>query len=101
MLETRESHRRDQRARALVPLALRHALHLETEGDVVEDAAPREEVEALPHHYRIGAGRPRLARARRIDDAHRAARRRLQASHDLQERALATAARPEQAREAP
>src|SRR4051812_21434188 len=101
MLEAAEPDRGDERARALVPLALGHALHLQAEGHVLQHAAPGEEVEALPHHHRIGAGRTRVLRARRIHYMNRAARRALEPADDLQQRALAAAARAEQARKAP
>src|SRR5262249_40489671 len=65
-----------------------------------DHAAPGQQVEVLPHHHRVGPERTGGAWPRRILDADRAGGRSLEAADDLDQRALAAAARPEQAGEA-
>ncbi len=72
-------------------LDARHAGDLETEGHVVENRAPGKQVERLPH-----GGHPGCAACivDEVREAHVTPGRREQPAYDLQERALATAARP-------
>src|SRR5213079_1105682 len=90
-----------QRARLVLALRPGHPGHLEAEGDVVDHAAPREEVEVLPYRDRVRAEGPRLGFPRRIDDPDLPAGGRDESADDLRERALAAAARPQDAGEAP
>src|SRR5581483_6893526 len=92
-LEAAHADRGDQRPRALVPLDFRDALHLQPEGDIVDHRAPGKQIELLPHHHRVCAERLVDLAA----DADVAGRVRLDAADDLHQRALAAAARTENA----
>ena len=101
LLEAAQSDRGNERARALVARGLGHAAHLQAEGDIVDDAAPGKQVEVLPHHHRVGAERMPDIVALRVLDPDRAAGRAFEPGDDLDQRALAAPARPEQAGDAP
>ena len=97
LLETAQSNRRNQRPGAFVTLGLWSALHFEPEGDIVDDRAPRKQIEVLPDHDRMSAKRLRGAPLPANGD--RAAGERLDATDDLRHRALAASAGPEDAGE--
>ena len=98
-LEAAQADRGEQRRGALIALGCGHAAHLEAEGDVVDDVAPRKQIEVLPDHDRVGAERPRHRPAARRWMRTVPLGRRLEAADDLDQRALAAAARAEQAGE--
>ena len=61
-----EADERQHLVRALLPLALADALHLEAEGDVVDHAPVREQAEVLEDHRdRVPPQLPELARGPR------------------------------------
>ena len=97
VLEAAQPDRGDEPAGALTALRLGDAFHLEAEGDVVDDAAPREQVEVLPHHHGVAAERAVDRGRGRIDDADGAGCRGLYAADDLRQRAFAASARTEDA----
>ena len=68
---------------------LRTALRLETPGDVAGHALPGKQRELLEHHAAVGAGAAHFLAV----DADRAGVGRDEAAHDVQEGALAAAAR--------
>ena len=72
-------------------LGARPALRLESPGDIARDRLPREKRELLEHHAAVGTRSAHILSV----DADRARIRRDEAAHDVQERALAAAARPD------
>src|SRR5262249_26336004 len=97
LLEALEPDHARVSRRELTPIAPRHALTLEAELDVLEHRAPRKQRVALEHHATIGSG------ARDVPAVHpdRAARQRLEAGREMEERALAASRRSHDAEEFP
>jgi hypothetical protein len=97
ILEAVQPDRGDELAGALMALRFGDTFHLEAEGNVIDDAAPREQVEVLPHHHGVAAKRAADRGRGRIDDVNGAGCRRLDAADDLREGAFAASARTEDA----
>src|SRR5262245_40873284 len=96
VFETAQPDRGDERAHGPVALGPADPAHLESEGDVIDHAAPGKQVEVLPNHDGVRAEWA-LSISVRVLDAHIAAGRRFQPANDLDQRAFAAAAGAEQA----
>src|SRR6185312_7972 len=96
LLEATQADRCDHRAGPVVALLSRHPVHFEAEGDIVDNGAPRKQIQVLPNHHRLRSKR-RVSGTAALADCHVAARARFDPADDLDHRALAAAARPEDA----
>src|SRR5215470_3798015 len=101
MLESPQANRSYERVRALIALRARYSAHFKPKGNVVDDIAPGEQIQVLPHHDRVSAQRAGTIRMLRVLHANVTGSRRFEPANDLDERALAATTRSEQARETP
>ena len=92
-----EVEAREQRLRALAARAQRQALELDAEHDVFGDGTPRQQQVLLQHERDVGV---RTFDALAVDESRTLARRR-QSRSDVEQRAFAATARPDQRRHLP